>query len=54
LDLRTSREERHSAYGAVGHRVDGKGNGPTAEALKMPPSDLTTLAKEKMVASILL
>ncbi|MGH9645161.1 MAG: hypothetical protein ACRD3Q_22385, partial [Terriglobales bacterium] len=26
------------------HGVDGKGNGPAASALKVPPSDLTTLA----------
>lgn len=33
-------------YCAVCHGTDGKGNGPAAAALKVPPSDLTTLAKE--------
>jgi mono/diheme cytochrome c family protein len=31
-------------YCAVCHGLDGKGNGPAAEALKVPPSDLTTMA----------
>ncbi|MBZ5685484.1 MAG: cytochrome c [Acidobacteriia bacterium] len=33
------------AYCAVCHGIDGRGNGPAAEALKVPPSDLTALAK---------
>jgi mono/diheme cytochrome c family protein len=33
------------AYCAQCHGVAGKGNGPAAAALKMPPADLTTLAK---------
>jgi hypothetical protein len=30
----------------VCHGVDGRGSGPAAEALKVPPSDLTALAKK--------
>ena len=37
--------EMYKAYCAVCHGMTGKGNGPAAEALKVPPSDLTTLAK---------
>jgi mono/diheme cytochrome c family protein len=33
------------SYCAVCHGKDGKGGGPAAEALKVPPPDLTTLAK---------
>jgi len=36
--------EMYKTYCAVCHGTDGKGNGPAAEALKTPPSDLTTLA----------
>lgn len=36
--------EMYKAYCAVCHGADGKGNGPAAEALKVPPTDLTTLA----------
>jgi mono/diheme cytochrome c family protein len=36
--------EMYKSYCAVCHGVDGKGNGPAAEALKTPPTDLTTLA----------
>jgi mono/diheme cytochrome c family protein len=32
-------------YCASCHGIDGKGNGPTAPALKVPPSDLTTLSR---------
>ena len=32
-------------YCAVCHGPDGKGNGPVATALKVPPPDLTTLAQ---------
>jgi len=35
-----------SAYCAVCHGADGKGNGPAAGALKVPPSDLITLARK--------
>jgi mono/diheme cytochrome c family protein len=40
-----SGQEMYKAYCAVCHGMTGKGNGPAAEALKVPPSDLTTLAK---------
>ena len=33
------------AYCAQCHGVAGKGNGPAARALKVPPADLTTIAK---------
>jgi len=36
--------EMYKQYCAVCHGADGKGNGPAAEALKVPPTDLTTLA----------
>jgi len=34
-----------NSYCAACHGKDAKGNGPAAAALKMPPSDLTTLAQ---------
>ena len=36
--------EMYKSYCAVCHGVDGKGNGPAASALKVPPTDLTTLS----------
>ncbi len=36
--------EMYKTYCAVCHGTDGKGSGPAAEALKVPPSDLTTMA----------
>lgn len=33
-------------YCAVCHGTDGKGNGPAAEAMKVPPPDLTMIQKE--------
>ena len=36
--------EMYTTYCAVCHGVDGKGNGPAAEALKALPPDLTKLA----------
>src|SRR5665648_1120297 len=30
----------------VCHGIDGKGNGPLSEQLKVPPADLTVLAKK--------
>ena len=41
-----SGSEMYTAYCAVCHGVDGKGSGPVAEALKVPPSDLTALAQK--------
>jgi mono/diheme cytochrome c family protein len=41
-----SGEEMYVNYCAVCHGKDGKGAGPAAEALKTPPTDLTTLAKK--------
>ena len=35
----------YAAYCASCHGKDAKGNGPAAPALKLPPPDLTTLAK---------
>jgi len=40
-----SGEEMYKSYCAVCHGANGKGNGPAASVLKVPPSDLTTLAK---------
>ena len=34
----------YKTYCAVCHGTDGTGNGPAAEALKIPPTDLTALA----------
>ena len=39
-----SGQDMYKNYCAVCHGTDGKGAGPAAEALKVPPSDLTTLA----------
>jgi len=39
-----SGSEMYKTYCAVCHGIDGKGNGPAAEALKVPPTDLTTMA----------
>lgn len=38
-------KEIFDSYCAVCHGKDGKGAGPAAVALKMPPPDLTTIAK---------
>ena len=40
-----SGEEMFNTYCAACHGKDGKGNGPAAEALKVPPPDLTVLTK---------
>ncbi len=41
-----SGQQMYAAYCAVCHGTFGKGNGPAAEALKVPPSDLTALARK--------
>jgi mono/diheme cytochrome c family protein len=41
-----SGQEMFMTYCASCHGKDGKGNGPAAPALKLPPSDLTMLAKK--------
>lgn len=41
-----SGQEMFKSYCAVCHGVDGKGNGPAADALKVPPGDLTVLASK--------
>ena len=41
-----SGKEMYTNYCAVCHGTEGKGNGPAAEALKTPPSDLTVLSKK--------
>ena len=41
-----SGQQMYKSYCAVCHGIDGKGNGPAAEALKVPPPDLTVLASK--------
>lgn len=38
--------EMFKTYCASCHGVDGKGHGPAAEALKVPPADLTVLSQK--------
>jgi len=40
-----SPQEMYTSYCAACHGMGGRGNGPAAPALKVPPSDLATLAK---------
>jgi mono/diheme cytochrome c family protein len=42
----SSGKEMYAAYCASCHGKEAKGDGPTASALKVPPSDLTTLARQ--------
>jgi mono/diheme cytochrome c family protein len=41
----SSGKQMYSNYCAPCHGVDGKGQGPVAPALKVPPTDLTVLAR---------
>jgi len=40
-----SGQEMYKAYCAVCHGANGKGGGPAAPAMKVPPTDLTLLSK---------
>jgi len=40
-----SGQKMFTAYCAVCHGTDGTGNGPAAQALKIPPANLTTLSQ---------
>jgi mono/diheme cytochrome c family protein len=41
-----SGQDMFKSYCAVCHGEDAKGNGPAANSLKVPPTDLTTLAQK--------
>jgi len=41
-----SGEQMFNSYCAVCHGKDGKGDGPAATAMKVPPTDLTVLAQK--------
>jgi mono/diheme cytochrome c family protein len=41
-----SGKEMFASYCAVCHGTDGKGGGPAASALKVPPADLTVLSRK--------
>ena len=43
----SSGKEMFNNYCAVCHGTDGKGGGPAASAMKVPPTDLTGLAKKE-------
>lgn len=42
----TNGKQMYTSYCAPCHGTDGRGNGPAAAALKMPPTDLTVLTKK--------
>lgn len=42
----TSGPQMYAAYCASCHGTDARGNGPAAPALKLPPTDLTTLSQK--------
>ena len=42
----TSGQQMYASYCAPCHGVKGKGHGPAASALKMPPTDLTLMSKK--------
>jgi len=55
-----SGQQMYVTYCAVCHGTDGRGNGPAAQAMKVPPADLTALSQKnggvfpsKHVASVL-
>lgn len=41
-----SGKDMFNSYCAVCHGTDGKGNGPAASAMKVPPTDLTVLTQK--------
>jgi mono/diheme cytochrome c family protein len=41
-----SGKDMFHSYCAVCHGTEGKGNGPAAQAMKVPPTDLTALAQK--------
>ncbi len=41
-----SGSEMYQTYCATCHGTEGKGNGPAAEVLKVPPTDLTAIAQK--------
>ena len=41
----TNGKQMYVNYCASCHGIDGKGDGPVAQSLKMPPADLTLLSK---------
>ena len=41
----TSGKVMYASYCAPCHGIDGRGRGPAASALRMPPTDLTALSK---------
>lgn len=41
-----SGQQMFTTYCAACHGADGRGNGPAASAMKIPPVDLTTLSKK--------